>query len=107
MLEVVGHPAVVNPYRVLLKVARERGWPVLDFVRPVRLRGRAPVTPGRATAAASVSVVLAGAAFVAWRVRQRVVAGGPAPPPPPPPCRPGTATVGPGGPHAPTTCALR
>ena len=84
MLEVVGHPAVVNPDRVLLRVARERGWPVLQFVRPVRLRGRAPVTPGRATAAATVSAALAGAAVVAWRVRHRLVSPEPPPPPPPP-----------------------
>src|SRR5438067_68317 len=31
MLEVVGHPVVVNPDRPLLKVARERGWPVRTF----------------------------------------------------------------------------
>ena len=31
MLELVGHPSVVNPDRALRKVARARGWPVLAF----------------------------------------------------------------------------
>lgn len=30
-LEVVGHPVVVNPDRRLRSVARDRGWPVLEF----------------------------------------------------------------------------
>lgn len=38
MLEAVGHPVAVNPDRVLAKLARERGWPVRNFVRPVPLR---------------------------------------------------------------------
>jgi HAD superfamily hydrolase (TIGR01490 family) len=80
MLESVGHPVVVNPDRVLLKVARERDWEVLQFVRPVRLRDRMPVSPGRATAAAaSLSAALAAVAVVMWRLRH------PPPPPPPPP----------------------
>lgn len=33
MLEVVGSPAAVNPDRRLLRVALERGWPVLDLRR--------------------------------------------------------------------------
>ncbi len=40
MLEAVGHPVVVNPDRVLSRLAREREWPVLAFVSPVRLRDR-------------------------------------------------------------------
>ncbi|MGH9431702.1 MAG: HAD family hydrolase [Terriglobia bacterium] len=31
MLEAVGHPTAVNPDRRLLRVARKRGWPVLDL----------------------------------------------------------------------------
>jgi HAD superfamily hydrolase (TIGR01490 family) len=31
MLEAVGHPAAVNPNRRLLRVARQRGWPVVDL----------------------------------------------------------------------------
>ncbi len=32
-LEAVGHPVVVNPDRKLRRIARERGWPVLEFGR--------------------------------------------------------------------------
>lgn len=69
MLEVVGHPVVVNPDRVLAKVAREREWPSRAFVRPVRLRNRMPVTAGRVTAAAALSVAL-GTGLALWRVRR-------------------------------------
>jgi HAD superfamily hydrolase (TIGR01490 family) len=31
LLELVGHPHVVNPDRALRKIARTRGWPVLSF----------------------------------------------------------------------------
>lgn len=31
MLELVGHPSVVNPDAALLRVARSRGWPVYEF----------------------------------------------------------------------------
>jgi HAD superfamily hydrolase (TIGR01490 family) len=32
-LEAVGHPVAVNPDRALRKIARERGWPILDARR--------------------------------------------------------------------------
>ncbi|MFN2471386.1 MAG: HAD family hydrolase [Gaiellaceae bacterium] len=35
LLEAVGHPVAVNPDRELRRIARERGWPVLDFSRRV------------------------------------------------------------------------
>ena len=31
MLELVGHPRVVNPDRALRRIAAQRGWPVLSF----------------------------------------------------------------------------
>ncbi len=34
-LEVVGHPAAVNPDRELRRIARERGWPILTFSEPL------------------------------------------------------------------------
>ncbi len=43
MLEAVGHPVAVNPDRVLAKAARERGWEVMQFTKPVRLRDRVSV----------------------------------------------------------------
>jgi len=72
MLEEVGHPFAVNPDRVLARLARERGWEVLQFTRPVRLRDRVPV-PNLPTAAAVTGGALAatGAALLVWRLAQR------------------------------------
>ena len=70
MLEAVGHPVAVNPDRVLAKVARERGWEMLQFTKPVRLRDRVPV-PNLPTAAALTGVALAatGAAVLVQAAR--------------------------------------
>ncbi|MFP5069040.1 HAD family hydrolase [Pseudonocardia nantongensis] len=75
LLEAVGLPAVVNPDRELRRIARERGWPVLAFVRArsrrdrlFRLRDRladrfaGPAGPGP-TAARPADVALAGSAW--------------------------------------------
>ncbi|HEY7946759.1 MAG TPA: HAD family hydrolase [Acidimicrobiales bacterium] len=72
MLEAVGHPVAVNPDRVLARLARERGWEIRQFSRPVRLRDRVPV-PNLPTAAAVTGAALAvsGAAMLAWRLNQR------------------------------------
>ena len=40
LLQVVGHPRVVNPDRELRQVAVERNWPVLEFAAPVSLPSR-------------------------------------------------------------------
>ncbi len=68
MLEAVGHPVVVNPDRVLARLARDREWETLQFNRPVRLRDRVPV-PNLPTAAALTGVALAatGAAVLVRR----------------------------------------
>src|SRR3954453_14315766 len=52
MLEAVGHPHAVNPDKELRRVARERGWPVLVFSRPVALGARVRFPEGRGTLAA-------------------------------------------------------
>ena len=52
MLEAVGRPHAVNPDRVLRKTANERGWPVLDFNKPVLLRRRTPFEARPTTVAA-------------------------------------------------------
>lgn len=52
MLEVVGHPHAVNPDRDLRKESAARGWPVLEFTRPVALRPRVPLPPAKPTLAA-------------------------------------------------------
>src|SRR3954447_4608081 len=86
MLEVVGHPVVVNPERVLLKVARERGWEVRSFVHPVRLRDRVPAPrPGPTAAVGGVVAATMTALLLGWRWRRWSRRK---PPPPPPPRRP-------------------
>jgi HAD superfamily hydrolase (TIGR01490 family) len=40
MLEAVGHPVAVNADKALRREATSRGWPLLDFTRPVRMRTR-------------------------------------------------------------------
>ena len=82
MLEAVGHPVAVNPDRVLLKLAKERGWEVRNFAHPVPLRRerRVPTPPPGPTAAVGAAVAVAGVtwALVWWRARLR------RPPEPPP-----------------------
>jgi HAD superfamily hydrolase (TIGR01490 family) len=79
MLELVGHPVAVNPDRPLLRIARERDWEVVRFVKPVRLRDRVPMpTPAQTAAGGGVGALLAAAAIVWWRLRRE-----PAPAPPP------------------------
>jgi HAD superfamily hydrolase (TIGR01490 family) len=66
MLDAVGHPHAVNPDRPLRRIAAERGWPVLDFRRPVHAGGRRalPTPPG--PPAAYLAGLVAGVAGVAW-----------------------------------------
>ena len=81
MLDAVGHPVVVNPDRVLRKLAEERGWEVRTFSRPVPLRERrVPRPPPGPTAAVVGALVGASVGAAAWWRVRRVVA----PPPPPP-----------------------
>jgi HAD superfamily hydrolase (TIGR01490 family) len=69
MLEAVGHPVVVNPDRVLAKVAKEREWDVMQFTKPVRLRDRVSVPSLPATAmVAGITVATSAAGVVAWRL---------------------------------------
>jgi HAD superfamily hydrolase (TIGR01490 family) len=74
MLEVVGHPYAVNPDKALRRAAGERGWPVLDFNRPVELRKRVRVPASRTTLAGvaiGAGAVAAGAVVMASRRRGR------------------------------------
>lgn len=66
LLEVVGHPTVVNPDRALRKLAAQRGWPVLTFSDPVSLRARIPTPSGATVAAAAVGLGVVAAAGAAW-----------------------------------------
>lgn len=73
MLELVGHPTAVNPDKPLRRTAVERGWPVREFQRPVRVRRRMPAIPappGPPVAYAGLAVA-AGAAGLAWWAGRR------------------------------------
>jgi len=69
MLSIVGHPTAVNPDRTLRRVAAERGWPVLEFTRPVALNTR-PIGPRDAMLVGVATALLAGS-VLGWRSRHR------------------------------------
>ena len=72
MLESVGHPTAVNPDAELRRVARERGWPILDFRRPVTMRSRVPsVDQGRSVAIGAAVIVGIIAVGIAWHLWNR------------------------------------
>ena len=74
MLSTVGHPHAVNPDKVLRREAIERGWPVLDFSRPIALRTSRARQARRATlavVAVGAGAAAAGAVAVASRRTQR------------------------------------
>jgi HAD superfamily hydrolase (TIGR01490 family) len=73
MLSAVGHPHAVNPDRALRKEATARGWPVLVFSRPVKLRDRfAGVSLPQPTTLAAVAVGAGAAtAGVVWFATRR------------------------------------
>lgn len=75
MLEIVGHPVVVNPDRELARIARSRDWEVRLFRNGVPLRERVTMPPPGRTAAgvATVALVVAGAAAGWWLWRRRAV----------------------------------
>jgi HAD superfamily hydrolase (TIGR01490 family) len=84
MLSEVGHPTAVNPDRALRKAAAERGWPVLEFSRPVSMRSRFPVptTPVVTGAAMGVGAAVVGLAWYARRRALRLVHARPSTPAP-------------------------
>jgi HAD superfamily hydrolase (TIGR01490 family) len=79
MLEVVGHPVVVNPDRDLARIAKDREWTVRLFRIGVPLRERVPMPPPRlaAVAATSTAIAAAGAGALWWWSTKRT----PTPPP--------------------------
>ena len=74
MLEAVGHPYAVNPDKALRRAAVERGWPVLEFRKPVRLRKRVPFETRHTVAAVALGAgaAAAGAVVLASRRSRRV-----------------------------------
>jgi HAD superfamily hydrolase (TIGR01490 family) len=76
MLEAVGHPTAVNPDRALRRAATERGWPVVVFNRPVRLRSRLANLRGQRRPVVGTAMgVGAAVAGIAWYATRRRSAG--------------------------------
>jgi HAD superfamily hydrolase (TIGR01490 family) len=73
MLAMVGHPHAVNPDRALRRLAAARGWPVLDFSRPVGLSERTRFRETRlpTIALTALGVGLAAAGMVLYAARRR------------------------------------
>jgi HAD superfamily hydrolase (TIGR01490 family) len=69
MLEIVGHPHAVNPDKDLRKLAVAKGWPILQFTRPVTLRSRIPVKPTLAAITVGTALTLGGAIWLNRRRR--------------------------------------
>jgi len=71
MLESVGHATAVNPDRELQRAAREHGWEIRTFTRPVRLRDRMPTPrPGPTTAVGGLVAAAIGGGVVWWWLRR-------------------------------------
>lgn len=77
LLEAVGHPVAVNPDRALRRLAQERGWRVLTFSAPVRLRQRLRPAPTLLVGAALAAAVALVASLVVRRQPQLVLSGSP------------------------------
>ncbi|MFD0445141.1 HAD family hydrolase [Streptomyces indonesiensis] len=74
MLEAVGHPHTVNPDRALRRAAAARGWPVLSFNRPVRLKESRPslsMPPRPVLAVAAAVGAAAATAGLLWYTNRR------------------------------------
>lgn len=72
LLEAVGHPYAVNPDRALRRTATERGWPILTFRRPIRLRDRlASRGPQLTIGAVLTAAAAAGLIWAALRWRRK------------------------------------
>jgi len=74
MLREVGLPHAVNPDRALRREALARGWPILDFHRPVRLKQRIPafsVPPRPALVAVAAIGAAAATAGLVWYASRR------------------------------------
>ncbi|WP_369390960.1 HAD family hydrolase [Streptomyces sp. CG1] len=74
MLQAVGHPHAVNPDRALRREAVARGWPILEFRRPVPLKKRLPafsVPPRPALVAAAAIGAAAATAGLVWYASRR------------------------------------
>ena len=71
MLEVVGTPVAVNPDKDLRAIARERGWEIRDFTRPVPLRSRLARLPRPPVEVVAGASAVGAVALVGWALYQR------------------------------------
>jgi HAD superfamily hydrolase (TIGR01490 family) len=71
MLRAVGNPVAVNPDRDLARLARDEGWPILHFERPVRLRDRFPDRSGTVAAVGATAIAVGAGAWIWWRLHHR------------------------------------
>jgi HAD superfamily hydrolase (TIGR01490 family) len=62
-LEAVGHPVAVNPDRELRRIARDRGWPVLEFSERAYPHARRRVPPAFVAVGAAGAVAVLAARF--------------------------------------------
>lgn len=67
LLAAVGRPTAVNPDKALRREAEQRGWPILTFGNPVRLRPHAVVAVATATVAGIGAVVAVAATWYGLR----------------------------------------
>jgi HAD superfamily hydrolase (TIGR01490 family) len=71
MLEAVGNPVAVNPEKELRSIAEERGWPMLEFQRPVTVGPAIPRPSPLTGAAVALSAAALAAAVALLRRRSR------------------------------------
>lgn len=71
MLEAVGNPFVVNPDRVLAKIAKERNWKTLVFSNPVRVR-EGKVRSSTPTALVTLAIAFTSVAIASFLLLLRV-----------------------------------
>ncbi len=71
MLEAVGNPVAVNPEKELRAIAEERGWPILEFQRPVSVGPTIPRPSPLTGAAVALSAAALAAAVVLMKRRTR------------------------------------
>ena len=77
LLAAVGHAAVVNPDRVLRRLAVDKGWDVLTFVRPVALRPHLPPPRVSVPVVVAVAAVAVAAVLLVQRQKRLRTAGNP------------------------------
>lgn len=69
MLRAVGNPHAVNPDAELRALAKEHGWPILDFEKPVSMRAK---TEQRRAVAAGAGVAIGAVALgITWYAKRR------------------------------------